>query len=127
MKKIFFAVLVLALVFSFSAEATSPLGMNGYDWQEMNETEREKMVKGVIVGLNTFTLGMAYEFEKEEDPEVELEEIIEELNEIGDLLAEEEFNLVLNAVNEYYQNEDNLENSFTQAFYIASKEVENIE
>ena len=104
---------LIALLFSTSG-AYSIGHVDGNDWLEFNNIEKEIYLEGIFDGLNLMLVGMLAGFE----PDREITEIILELEEEGELflLQEDDYNNAINSVNELYSNEDNLDVSVLELF-----------
>jgi len=115
MNKTKFIVLLTLITLLISTSGAYATGnIDGNDWIDFNNNEKEIYLEGIFDGLNLMLVGMLAGFE----PDREITEIILELEEEGELflLQEDDYNNAINSVNELYSNEENLDVSVLELF-----------
>lgn len=115
MKKIKLIVLVILVALLFSTSSVYAVGnVNGNDWNDFSNNEKEVYLEGLFDGLNFLLAGISVGME----PDREITEIVLELEKEGELflLQEDDYSKMIDTLNEIYSDDNNLNESIMVLF-----------
>lgn len=102
MNKVFtISVLILILSLTVTGVAQTAGIVDGHDWTEWKEEKKEAYILGIVDSVDFFTISMQASFEEE----ASIEEIMQRLEEEGELTSEEdvETSKAIEKVDKFYE------------------------